>query len=56
MTKLIKCGCKADERGNKSGANYQDATYGEGIRVTNRANGKEGAFRCSVCGRDHTMK
>lgn len=43
MTTEIKpCNCKNE---------YQDETYGEGMRVHNSKGGRDGAgFRCTVCG------
>jgi len=38
---------------------FQDATYGKGMRVANAAEGKgarKGNYNCSVCGRSHTQK
>lgn len=46
---IAKCNCKADSRGNTSGANYQDEVYGVGMRIHNL--NKKGKV-CVVCGKD----
>lgn len=39
--KIAKCTCKHE---------FQDATYGKGMRVFNPAGDKQSGGRCSVCG------
>lgn len=52
----IKCNCKNDGRGNTQGADYQNATYGVGIRVATQklaVQGRAPEYRCTVCGTSH---
>ncbi len=42
MAIILKCGCKHD---------FQDKTYGNGMRVANQLLKKE-YFRCTVCGKE----
>lgn len=49
-TRIVSCGCKSE---------FQDRTYGKGMRVTT-PNNKEQAnknfvVRCTVCGRQHNL-
>ena len=46
---IKKCNCKADDKGNTNGAQYQDKRYGKGQRVCNLDKDKNP--RCTVCGR-----
>ena len=50
--KMIKCGCQGN-LGNTRGAAYQDAVYGENMRVCSVVTGSEKTYRCSVCGKEH---
>lgn len=47
--KIKHCSCRHD---------FQDATYGEGMRVHNKAGGnkKPLAWRCTVCGKETVME
>jgi len=52
----IKYNCKSDGRGNSQGAEFQDATYGKGIRVATQkliVQGRPPEYRCTVCGSQH---
>lgn len=52
----IKCNCKNDGRGNTQGAEFQDANYGNGIRVATQklqVQGRPPEYRCTVCGVSH---
>ena len=40
------CNCSCDRRGNPAGAQFQDRTYGPGLRVHTVG---EKALRCTVC-------
>jgi len=42
---VIKCRCDHE---------YQDVVYGDGKRLHNKMNGKEGYYRCTVCGATNT--
>ena len=54
MSKVIRCDCKADKRGNKQAAQYQDRKYGEGNRV--HTVGLKDKATCTVCGSSKTNK
>lgn len=45
-TEVKKCHCKGGHA-----ADYQDVTYGNGMRVMNESSKKE--FTCTVCGAKH---
>jgi len=46
MTKVMQCSCQSE---------FQDATYGKGMRVFNET-GKDGkgGYRCTVCGKEYS--
>lgn len=47
---LVRCDCKSE---------FQDKTYGAGIRVANQVvtkSGTEKRGRCTICGKEHTEK
>lgn len=48
-----------ERRNYKCESSFQDELYGKNRRVANAAESKgakKGNFRCSVCGRDHTVR
>jgi len=48
---IKKCGCK----GNPShGSEYQDAKYGQGMRVCN-LDQKKSESTCTICGKTHKV-
>lgn len=52
----IKCDRKNDGRGNAQGAEFQDETYGKGVRVATQklhVQGRPPEYRCTVCGASH---
>ena len=53
---IVKCNCTRDSFGNTNGAQYQDAMYGQGMRVANYspppARGAQAKSRCTVCCRE----
>lgn len=51
MTTIKKCSCK-DYKGNKSGATFQDALYGENLRVFNKTAGESAKYRCTICSKE----
>ncbi|HEY4714818.1 MAG TPA: hypothetical protein VIH30_11340 [Aquirhabdus sp.] len=53
----IKCNCKNDGRGNSKGAEFQNATYGDGVRIATQkltVQGRAPEYRCTVCGANHS--
>jgi len=53
---ILPCFCECSPDGNTCGAKFQDAKYGKGMRVHNKAvhKGPKGTskYRCTVCGRE----
>ena len=46
---IKKCPCQSDNKGNRAGAIWQSATYGEGNRIANKI---DTGYRCTVCDKD----
>ena len=47
---IAHCTCKCDRRGGTESANFQDRTYGKGMRVFIHGLIAGKAYRCTICG------
>lgn len=49
---ILKCSCDS-YLGNKAGSQYQEITYGPGMRV-HVPTTKENTWRCTICQKEHS--
>lgn len=53
---IKRCSCKVGDKDGRSdkALRFQDAKYGEGMRVMNPIGKDKKGVRCTVCGQEHT--